>query len=48
VHHLWETLSWDRYLQHLTPEGICSIDTTYNLLARKHLVAHYEGKFLSA
>ena len=48
VHHLWETLSWDRYLQHLTPEGICSVDTTYNLLARKHLAAHYEGKFLSA
>jgi hypothetical protein len=37
VHHLWETLSWDRYLQHLTPEGICTVDTTYNLLARRHL-----------
>jgi hypothetical protein len=37
LHHLWETLSWDRYLQHLTPEGIRTLDTTYNLIARRHL-----------
>jgi hypothetical protein len=37
VHHLWETLSWDRYLQLLTTEGISTVDTTYNLIARRHL-----------
>jgi hypothetical protein len=48
VHHLWETLSWDRYLQHLTPEEICRVDTTYNLLARQHLSTRYQGEFRSA
>ncbi len=43
VHHLWETLSWDRYLHHLTPEGISSVDTTYNLIARRHLSAPRGG-----
>ena len=33
-HHLWESLSADRYLDRLTPEIIRSVDTTYNLLAR--------------
>jgi hypothetical protein len=43
VHHLWETLSWDRYLQHLTPEGISTVDTTYNLIARQHLSMPRQG-----
>ncbi|HTI07494.1 MAG TPA: glycosyltransferase [Puia sp.] len=37
VYHLWESLSWDRYLAPLTTERIRKIDTTYNLLARKYL-----------
>jgi hypothetical protein len=48
VHHLWETLSWDRYLQHLTPEDICTRDTTYNLIARRFLTASSPGLCLSA
>jgi len=37
VYHLWESISWDRYLGSLTPERIRTVDTTYNLLARKFL-----------
>ncbi|MBD0258570.1 MAG: hypothetical protein ICV83_22880, partial [Cytophagales bacterium] len=48
VHHLWETLSWDRYLQHLTPEGISSVDTTYNVIARRHLSVQRQGQYHSA
>ncbi len=48
VHHLWETLSWDRYLQHLTPEDIRTRDTTYNLIARRFLTACSPGYYLSA
>ena len=36
-HHLWETVSWDKYLKNLTPEFILNKDTSYNLLARRHL-----------
>ncbi len=48
VHHLWETLSWDRYLQHLTPEGISSVDTTYNLIARRHLSVQRQSQYYPA
>lgn len=48
VHHLWETLSWDRYLQHLTPEAISTVDTTYNLLARRHLPVQGQDPYPSA
>lgn len=34
--HLWETCSQE-YLNKLTPEYINSVDTTYNLIARKYL-----------
>jgi hypothetical protein len=37
VHHLWETLSWEPYLKHLTPNQIYEVDSTYNMLARRHL-----------
>jgi len=36
-HHLWWNYAYDRYLRHLTPELIRSINTTYNRLARPHL-----------
>ncbi|MBN1223736.1 MAG: hypothetical protein JXB23_10830 [Candidatus Aminicenantes bacterium] len=36
VHHLWELLSWN-YLEALSEEGIKTVDTTYNLLARPFL-----------
>jgi hypothetical protein len=37
LHHLWESFSWDEYLSKLNPEKISSIDTTYNIIARKFL-----------
>lgn len=37
IFHLWESVSWKKYCQHLTPEIIKTKDTTYNLLARKYL-----------
>lgn len=37
VHHLWESLSWDRYCLPMTPEYIRSVDSTYNRLARRFL-----------
>lgn len=37
VHHLWESVSWDKYSLKLTRNSICTTDTTYNLLARKYL-----------
>jgi hypothetical protein len=37
VHHLWESASWEKYLKYLTVEKVLSVDTTYNLLARKYL-----------
>ena len=37
LHHLWESFAWDKYLSRLTPEYINTIDTTYNLIARKYL-----------
>lgn len=36
LHHLWESFSW-RYLSGLTIERIKTENTTYNLIARKHL-----------
>ena len=35
--HLWESLSFEKYLVKLTVESIQKIDTTYNKLARKFL-----------
>ena len=34
AHHLWESVSAERYLDRLTHDIIRSVDTTYNLLAR--------------
>lgn len=37
LHHLWESFAWDKYMSKLTPDYIRTVDTTYNLVARKHL-----------
>ena len=37
VFHLWESLSYERYLSKLTPELIKEIDTSYNIIARRYL-----------
>lgn len=37
IHHLWQNVSWEKYGKDLTPEKIRTIDTTYNLIARKYL-----------
>jgi len=37
VFHLWESLSFDKYLQPLTEESIKNEDTTYNCIARQYL-----------
>ncbi len=37
IHHLWESISWDRYCAPMTPEYIRSVDTTYNRIARQFL-----------
>jgi hypothetical protein len=36
-HHLWENASREKYLSKLTPEIIKSVDTTYNVIARRFL-----------
>ncbi len=36
-HHLWQSLSWDRYLSALTPEYIRTVDTNFTLMARRFL-----------
>jgi len=36
-HHLWETASKEKYLSKLTPEIIKTVDTTYNVIARRFL-----------
>ncbi|MBN1633342.1 MAG: hypothetical protein JW917_04165 [Ignavibacteria bacterium] len=36
-HHLWESASKDKYLSKLTPEIIKTVDTTYNVIARRFL-----------
>lgn len=36
-HHLWEQISWDKYLNNLSEEYIISVDTTYNKIARRFL-----------
>ncbi len=36
-HHLWENASKDKYLLKLTPEIIRTVDTTFNVIARKYL-----------
>jgi hypothetical protein len=36
AHHIWESFNW-KYLSKLTPEIIKTVDTTYNVIARKHL-----------
>ena len=35
-HHLWESINW-KHLSNLTPELIQTIDTSYNVIARKYL-----------
>ena len=37
VHHLWESFSRAKYLDHLTIDSIRTQDTTYNRIARKYL-----------
>lgn len=37
VIHLWESLSYKKYLEPLTIEIIKKVDTSYNVLARKYL-----------
>jgi hypothetical protein len=37
VHHLWQSVSWNKYLSKLTPEYVQSVNTTYNLIARSYL-----------
>ena len=37
LYHLWESFTWNTYLNKLTVEDIFFKDTTYNLLARKFL-----------
>lgn len=37
IHHLWESVSWNKYCKDLTPEDIRTKDTTYNLIARPYL-----------
>jgi len=36
-HHLWETLSWEKYLRHLTVEHIIQVDTNFNRIARRFI-----------
>lgn len=36
-HHLWENASKEKYLSKLTPEIIKSVDTTFNVIARRFL-----------
>jgi hypothetical protein len=36
-HHLWETMTWEKYLKDLTPEIIYQTDTTYTNIARRFL-----------
>lgn len=43
AHHLWASFSADRYLDRLTPDVIRSVDTTYNLLARRLLDSEAEA-----
>ena len=35
--HMWETKMYD-YLAKITPESVFEVDSTYNLLARRHIV----------
>jgi hypothetical protein len=37
VHHLWETLAWEKYLSGLSVASVMESDTTYNKLARRFL-----------
>jgi hypothetical protein len=36
-HHLWQTMSWEPYLKHLTPEYVQRVDTNFNLMVRPYL-----------
>ncbi len=36
-HHLWESLSWDRYLRDLTVDYIKDVPTNFNTIARRFL-----------
>lgn len=35
--HLWEHLSWHKYIEKIDEEYIKNVDNTYNILARKYL-----------
>ena len=37
IHHLWESLAWEKYLEKLQINDIHTLDTTYNILARPFL-----------
>ena len=37
VHHLWESMAWEKYLKDLSIDYIKTVDTTYNRIARKYL-----------
>lgn len=36
-HHLWESISWDRYLKHMSLNTILSLNSCYYQLARPYL-----------
>lgn len=36
-HHLWESISWDRYLKDLTVDYVQSVDTNFNCMVRPFL-----------
>lgn len=37
-HHLWETVSWDRFLRDLTPEYIETVETNFTTIVRRFLL----------
>jgi glycosyl transferase-like sugar-binding protein len=37
--HLWESLAWDRYLEHLTPRRVRMVDTNFHRWARPMIAA---------
>lgn len=37
VHHLWESIAWEEYLEKLQPDEINTINSSYNILARYFL-----------
>lgn len=37
IHHLWESMSWEKHLKNLSVDYIKTVDTTYNRIARNFL-----------